>query len=386
MPVRSGLSASLALLAVIVLAPCDAKAQGGPLPVSVAKPVERKVTETAEFTGRFQAWPTVQVTSRVTGYLQNAPFEEGSMVKEGDVLFTIDPRPFQSAVAQAEAQLKANETKVELGRTTYQRAEELRKTGNTTDAAYQAAQQAFLEAEANVEQAKAALAAAQLDLEFSTIKAPISGKIGRKIVSPGNIVVANAATPLTTIVAIDPLLFYFDIDESSYLAYRRQNPGPSSGEPNAMIALPDETRFNRPATFDYLDPQVDTASGTVTARAVVPNKDGFLTPGLFGRVRIVTAPPYQALVVPDIAVGTSGRGNYVIAIGADDTAAIKPVVAGPKFGTFRVVKSGLTADDRIVVNGLMRAAPGAKVIPQPVDIKVPEDLAEADADSADRTR
>jgi RND family efflux transporter MFP subunit len=379
-----GLRTGLLSLPLILAAAGAALAQAGPMPVTVAKPVERTVVETADFTGRFQAWPSVQVNSRVTGYLDKAEFVEGAYVKEGDVLFTIDPRPFQAAVDQAAGQLKGAETRLDLARTNLTRSEELRKTGNTTDASYQANQQAFLEAGANIESAKAALSSAKLDLEFATIKAPIAGKIGRKLISPGNIVVANSTSPLTTIVSTDPLYFYFDIDETSYLLYRRLNGESDTGqnEPTqAKIALPDETTFDRPATLDYLDPQVDTDTGTVTARALVDNKDGFLTPGLFGRIRMIVAPPYKGLVVPDAAVGTSGAGNFVVALGADDTAAIKPVTIGPKYGTFRVIKSGLTADDRVVVNGLMRAAPGAKVIPQPTELTVPENLADADRSS-----
>lgn len=369
--------AGLGLLAIAA----SALAQAGPMPVTVAAPVMRKVVETADFTGRFQAWPSVQVTSRVTGYLESAPFTEGALVNEGDVLFTIDPRPFKAAVDQAAAQLEVAKTKVDLAKTNLDRAEELKRTGNVTDASYQAQQQAFLESQALVNAATAALASAKLDLEFSTITAPIAGKIGRKLVAPGNIVVANGSSPLTTIVSLDPLLFYFDVDEANYLAYRRQNGGPDGSAvkaPEAAIALPDEKTFDHAGTVDYVDPQVDTATGTVTARATVPNPGHFLTPGLFGRIRINTAPPYDAFVLPDVAIGTSAKGNYVVVVGKDDMAALRPVVTGPKFGPFRVVKSGLAAEDKVVVNGLMRARPGGKVIPQPTDLKVPEDLAKAD--------
>ena len=173
-------------------------------------------------------------------------------------------------------------TKVDLAKTNLDRAEELKRTGNVTDATYQAQQQAFLEGQAVVNAAEAALSSAKLDLEFATIKAPIAGKIGRKLVAPGNIVVANAMSPLTNIVSVDPLRFYFDVDEASYLAYRRQNGSPDGTAikaPEAMIALPDEKTFTHPGTVDYVDPQVDTATGTVTARATVPNPDGFLTAG-----------------------------------------------------------------------------------------------------------
>jgi RND family efflux transporter MFP subunit len=360
--------------------PAAAQQAAGPLPVSVAKPVARRVVETADFTGRFQAWPSVDVTSRVTGYLEKAPFTEGALVKEGDVLFQIDARPFKAAVDQSAAQVEVAKTKLDLAKTNLDRAEELKKSGNVTDAAYQAQQQAFLESQALVNAANANLANARLDLEFSTIKAPITGKIGRKLVSPGNIVVANATSPLASIVAVDPILFYFDVDEANYLAYQRAEG--DKGAREAAIALSDERDFPHKGTLDFVAPQVDAATGTVTARIVVPNKDGFLTSGLFGRVRMALTPPYEGLVLPDEAVGSSAMGNFVMAVAPDGTVGMKTVTAGPKFGSFRVVKSGLTPDDLVIVNGLMRARPGGKVIPQPVELKVPQDLSTAGTDSA----
>jgi len=284
--IRSGLAPLLAALAgLAAMAPASLSAQQGPMPVTVSKPVMRKVVETADFTGRFQAWPEVNVTSRVTGYLDTASFVEGGLVKEGDVLFTIDPRSLQAAVDQAKAQAKINQTKLDLASTNLKRAEELKRTGNVTDAVYQSNQQAFLEAQASIDAANAALASAKLDLEFSTIKAPIAGRIGRKLVSPGNLVVANGSSPLTTITAVDPILFYFDLDEASYLAFRRANPSaatsPKAPAKTVRIALSDEKKFSRDGTLDYLDTQVDMSTGTVTARAKVVNSDGFLAPGLF---------------------------------------------------------------------------------------------------------
>jgi RND family efflux transporter MFP subunit len=358
------------------------------MPVSVAKPVKRTVVETADFTGRFQAWPSVDIRSRVTGYLQSGSFIDGSIVREGDLLFTIDPRPFQAAVDQAAAQLKVAETKLDLARTNLQRAEELRKTGNVTEALYQTQQQTFLESQALVNAASAALAQARLDLEYSRIKAPTTGRISRNLVSPGNLVVANSADPLATIVSLDPLRFYFDMDEASYLAYRRHFALPDDAEvdpPQAKVALTDEKTFTRPSKLDYLDPQVDSATGTVTARAIVPNPDNFLTPGLFGRIRIATMPPYEGLVVPEAAIGTTAKGSYVVTVGTDQAAVMKPVELGAKFGPFRIVKKGLAADDQVIVNGLMRARPGGKVIPQPTELKVPENLSEA-MDNPDVTR
>lgn len=359
--------------------------QAGPMPATVANPVSREVVETADFTGRFRASASVAITSRVTGYLQSATFTEGAIVKENDVLFVIDPRPFQAAVDQAAAQLKVAGTKLDLTRTNLNRSQELRRTGNVTDALFQATQQAFLEAQANIEASNAALATAKLDLEFSRIKAPITGKIGRKLVTEGNLVVANSSEPLTTIVATDPLYFYFEVDETSYLAYQRENGGVEGLKAlpedirRVSIALPDEKTFDHPAILDYVDPQLDAATGTVSMRAVVDNKAGFPTPGLFGRIRVKMKKPYGALVLPDAAVGRSAQGTFVVVAAADGTVSIKPVEAGPKFGAFRVIRKGLAADDLVVVNGLMRARPGGKIVAQKTVLEVPEDLAAVNA-------
>lgn len=350
--------------------------QGAPpaLPVSVAKPVQRRVIETADFTGRFQGSAQVQITSRVTGTIDSAPFKEGSLVKAGDILFVIDARPLQAAVDQTKAGVQGAQTRLDLTRANLTRAEELRRTGNITDAAFQSNQQAFLEAQANLSSAQAALQSATLNLEFSQIKAPISGRVGLKLVTSGNLVIANATTPLTTLVAVEPAYFYFDVDEATFLASKRANAASQGERMDAQIALPDEKTFAHKGVLDFIAPQVDAATGTVTARAVVSNPDGFLAPGLFGRVRVAISPPYDAFVLPALAVGTSGQGHFVMIVNADGTAAPKPVEAGPTVGTLRVVRKGLTADDQVVINGLMRARPGSKVVPQPTTFEAPDDL------------
>ncbi|MGO4337574.1 efflux RND transporter periplasmic adaptor subunit [Labrys sp. KB_33_2] len=349
------------------------------MPVTVANPVSRKITESVEFTGRFQAWPQVNITSRVTGYLDKSSFVEGSLVKEGDVLFSIDPRPFQAAVDQAAAQVKITQTRIDLTKANLARAEALRKTGNVTDATYQANLQAYQEAAASIDSANAALATAKLDLNYATIAAPISGRIARQLVSRGNLVVANSTSPLVSIVAVDPIYFYFDFDEASYLAYQRaskhkMDAGGTEPALTAEIGLSDEKTFSHKGTLDYLAPQVDAQTGTVTARAKIANADGFLTSGLFGRVRITIGEPYEALVVPDVAVGQSAQGRYVIVVGTDKIANIRPVELGPKFGSFRVIKSGLKPEDQVLINGQMRARPGGEVVPQPTKLDVPETL------------
>lgn len=349
------------------------------MPVTVANPVSRKITEAVEFTGRFQAWPQVNITSRVTGYLDRSSFVEGSLVKEGDVLFSIDPRPFQAAVDQAAAQVKITQTRIDLTKANLARAEALKKTGNVTDATYQANLQAYQEAAASIDSASAALATAKLDLSYATISAPISGRITRQLVSRGNLVVANSTSPLASIVAVDPIYFYFDLDEASYLAYQRASKGKldTGGKDPTLkveIGLSDEKGFSHKGTLDYIAPQVDAQTGTVTARAKVDNPDGFLTSGLFGRIRITIGEPYEALVVPDVAVSQSAQGRTVIVVGADKIANPRVVELGPKFGSFRVIKSGLKPDDQVLINGQMRARPGGEVVPQPTKLDVPEML------------
>ena len=368
-----------AVLAGCLAAPAGAQQGGQPLPVSVARPVERTVTATAEFTGRFQASATVQVVSRVAGFIERASFVEGGLVQAGDVLFVIDPRPLQAAVAQAQAQADAQQTRLDLARTNFERSQALQRTGNITDANFQASQQAYLEAQAGLTSARAALTSARLDLEFSTIKAPISGRIGRKLVTEGNLVAAGTqgqGSLLTTIVAADPIYFFFDIDESTYLTYQRmaREAGPNAARVPVAVALPDETEFRHRGQVDFVDTQVDAATGTVSVRAVLPNPEGRLTPGLFGRVQVAISQPFPALILPDAAITTSAQGSVVMVVDAQGAVSPRPVQAGPRFGAYRAIRSGLTAQDQVVVNGLMRARPGGRVIPQPVTIEPPANL------------
>jgi RND family efflux transporter MFP subunit len=375
--------AALAALAAAALAwPLTALAQPAPqqpLPVTVAKPVARTVTETAEFTGRFQASATVQVVSRVSGFLEKAPFTEGGTVKAGDVLFVIDARPFEAAAAQAQAQVDAQQTRLDLAQANFERSRSLQRTGNITDAAFQASQQAYLEAQAGLASARAALTNARLDLEFSTIRAPIDGRIGRKLITEGNLVAPGTqgqGSLLTTILAVDPIHFFFDVDESTYLTYRRlaQEGQPGTPPIPVTVALPDEAEFRFRGEVNYVDTQVDAATGTVAVRAILPNPDGRLTPGLFGRIRLPVGRPFEAFIVPDAAVGTSAAGNFVMTVNAEGVVAPRPVQTGPRFGAFRAIRSGLAATDQVIVNGLMRARPGGRVAPQPTELSVPADL------------
>ncbi|GGE29611.1 MexE family multidrug efflux RND transporter periplasmic adaptor subunit [Agaricicola taiwanensis] len=348
------------------------------MPVSVAQPVKRQVVDWAEFSGRFEASALVDLRARVSGQLDEVNFRDGAVVEKGDLLFTIDPRPYEAALRQAEANVRVAQTRVDLTASNLQRAEELRTTGNIPESILQQRQQESLEAIASLEAAKATAEAARLDLDFTQVKAPISGRIGRKLVTEGNYVTGGSATGtlLTTIVQYDPAHFYFDLDEQSFQKYQR---AVASGEreragQTALIALSDETDFTHEAKLDFIGNQIDEATGTIRVRAVLPNPNNFVTPGLFGRVRIATGKPYETLVLPDVAIVADQDRKLVMTVTEDGSVAPKPVTIGPRVGPVRVIRSGLDGNEKVIINGLMRARPGSKVQPQPTEFDVPEDL------------
>ena len=358
--------------------PSTAAAQAmPPMPVSVSTPLRRTVTDMAEFTGRFAASALVDVRAQVAGILQSVHFREGSIIKKGDLLFQIDPRTYQAAVDEARAQLEVARTRVDLSRAELTRGQELRQGGSIAESALQQRQQAFLEAQASLQAAQAALKAAEINLGFTRIEAPIGGLIGRKLITEGNLISAGAgASPLTTIVAIDPVHFFFEVDEQSYLRYRRGlGTAGASNTPlqpiPVKLALSDEAGFMHDGAIDFADIRLDPQSGTLQLRAVVPNADGQITPGLFGRVRMAVSAPYEALLVPDVAILSDQTRKIVMTVNAEDGVVPKVVELGPLEGHLRIIRSGLTPEDRVIVNGLMRAQPGGKVVPQPVDISAP---------------
>jgi RND family efflux transporter MFP subunit len=369
------LAASLALLA----APA-AIAQGpapGPLPVTVANPVKRQVADRAEFTGRFEASALVEVRAQVSGQLMEVAFMDGAQVKKGDLLFKIDPRPYEAALTQAESAVITAKTRVELTQADVERAKDLRRTGNISDQVAQQRQQAYGEALATLKSAEAQVATARLNLEWTDVRAPISGRIGRKMITEGNLIAAGAGSmALTTIVGVDPMWFYFDVDEQSYLRYlgyvRDGQIKQDDGGTPVSIALSNETDFKHKGRIDFADNALDAQSGTLRLRATVPNPEGYITPGLFGRVRVQSSPEYEALLVPDEAIQADQTRKIVMVVGPEDKVAPKVIETGQINGGLRVVKSGLAPDDRVIVNGLMRARPGAQVKPQMVDLTKPE--------------
>ena len=362
----------LVLTLGLLLDPPSGSAQGGPgaapPAVTVAKPVVKDITEWDEFIGRFEAVEEVEIRARVSGYLDKVHFRDGAIVKQGDLLFTIDQRPYRTALQEAEAALASARVREEFTTTDLQRAEALRRTGNIAEQVFDQRRQAVLTARAEVDRAQAALRRAQLDMEFTVIRAPIGGRISRKLVTEGNLVGANQ-TVLTNIVSLDPIHFYFDVDERSYLAYTQmaaEGTRPSSRDtPNEVfVALTNEREPKRRGRMDFVDNRLDAASGTVRGRAVFDNKDLALTPGLFGRLRIMGSGLYRGILVPDEAVGTDQDRRVVFVVGPDNKVSMKPVRPGPRIDGYRVVRTGLTGEETVVVNGLTRVRPGMQIEPR----------------------
>ncbi|WP_081762794.1 efflux RND transporter periplasmic adaptor subunit [Xanthobacter sp. 126] len=363
------------LALALALAGCGqptAQQQGAPPPpqVTVASPTSANVTDTDEYVGRFVAIDEVNVRARVSGYLDKIGFTDGQMVKEGDVLFTIDQRPFKIAVDQAQANLAQAKANLDFTKADLERARTLLedKTSNAiSKQAFDQRTQAERTAAAIVQSQEAQVRSAQLDLGFTEVKAPVSGQIGDRRVSVGNYVTGGTgATPtlLAVIVSTDPIRFEFTIDEASLLRLTRRMGGTDfKGDPVALKLI-DDKDFVHKGKLDFLNNVVDRETGTIRGRAVFDNKDGLFRPGMFARLRLQSSDPYQALVVPDVAIGTEQVKKFVYVVGPENKVSQKFVTLGPLQGDMRVIREGLSPDDKVVVNGLMRVRPGVTVTPQ----------------------
>ena len=383
---RASLPAAAAVLAAL-LAGCDQgqpqskQAAPAPLPtVSVSMPVPREIVEWDEYTGRFDATQTVEVRARVSGYLDEVRFKDGQEVKQGDVLFAIDPRPFERALEQARAELFAAKTKVENASLDVTRGLKLIGEKYISDKTLDDRRSLLRDAQATVKVAEAKVKSVELDLSFAIITAPISGRIGRTLVTAGNWVSAGSAsgaTLLATIVSQDPIYIYFDVNENNYIKYKRlAERGVTAGAADVgapvEVALPDERGFPHKGLLDFLDNRLDQGTGTLRARAVLPNKAGLFSAGLFARVRVTGTPSYAALLLPDEAIGTDQTNKYVLVVGADGTVERRNVKLGPLVEGLRVVREGLSAEDWVITSGLQRASPGLKVVPKRVAIAASE--------------
>jgi len=372
MAARLGVALALATL----VASCgQQQPQGGPPPpaVTVTAPVTRTVTDFDEYVGRFVAVDSVEVRARVSGYLDGVHFKDGQIVKQGDLLFTIDKRPFENAAQQARANLAQAKSNLVYTEADLARGQQLVRDKTITEQTFEQRSQAFRNAQAAVSNAEAALRQAELDLAFTELRAPVNGRIGDRRVSPGNLVTGGTSgntTLLATIVSIDPIRFEFTFDEASFLRYERMSKlgrDIASRGAGVQIALKliDEKDFGHQGTMDFVDNVIDRSTGTIRGRAVFTNPNGIFTPGMFARVRVPASPPYEALLVPDVAVGTEQVRKYLLVVDGEDIARQKYVTLGQlTVDGLRVIKDGLGAQDRVVISGLMQARAGMKVRPQ----------------------
>jgi len=353
----------------------SASASAAPAPpaVTVSAPLRQEITEWDEYTGQFAAVEYVELRARVSGYLQEIHFDDGQIVKQGDLLFVIDPRPFQTALDNAKAQEQQAQARLDLANRQLARAGELRQRDFVAQATYDERLEEMRAATASLEASRAAIRRAELDLEYTRIVAPTAGRIGRHLVSTGNLISADQSL-LTTIVSLDPMYFHFDMSESDYLAYQRAEAhgrmrSQREGIVSVFVRLADETSWTRRGQMDFIDNQVDRTTGTIRARAIIPNSEFLIVPGQFGRIRVPGSEPYTATLIPDSAVVTDQSRKLVLTVGEDGTVVPKIIRPGPGYEGLRIVRRGLEPTDRIIINGLVRARPGAKVTPEPGKIE-----------------
>lgn len=402
---RSHSIASLApsLLAVAILAGCTSgeaqdQASAPPPPaVSAAEVTIRELRDWADFTGRLEAASHVEVRPRVGGYIESVHFDEGGRVSRGDLLFTIDARPYEAEVARLEAELARAKAQLELARTYRDRAERLLAEKATSREEYEQLAADAEVAEATVRSVEAALAAAKLDLSFTRVTAPIDGRVSRAVVTAGNLV--DSTTLLTTVVADDPIHAYFDVDEHTYLELMQgavartaesqaQESTSSKAHPHhrdglvVFVGLANEQGYPHVAKLDFVDNEVDPEQGTIRARAVLHNADGRFTPGLFARLRVVGERTYRAALVDEKAIGTDLDRKYVLVVDENGVAQYRAVELGRSVDGLRIVKNGLHEGDLVIVNGLQRVRPGMPVVanevPMPIESPQVERLVAAD--------
>ena len=358
-------AASALMAAALYGCSSKSEAQAPPAPsVTVAVPLVQAVQDWDEFTGRFEATQSVEVRARVGGYIQGVHFRDGDYVRRGQLLFSLDPRPAQAALASARAQLAQAQAQLTLAQSELARAETLLESQAVSQAEVDTRRGALQTAQAAIAAANANVRARTLDLEFTRVTAPISGRVSDRRVDAGNLVAggSSAADVLTTVVSSAPIHFVFDGSEAVLLKYQRQA---RQGAAPIQVRLQDESTFTRSGTLDFTDNAVDTSSGVIRLRAVIPNADGFLKPGMFGQARLAGAGTYTAMLVPDAAIATDQARRVVYVVAADGTVAPRAVQLGPLVDGLRVVRSGLQRTDRVIINGVQRIqAPGMKVQPK----------------------
>lgn len=341
------------------------------MPVEVATPVFDEITEWDEYTGRFEASDRVDVRARVSGFLDRVNFTDGQHVKKGDVLFSLDDRPFRIALSQATAEYNQTQASLKTAQDNYNRVESLRESGALSIEEYDRRKQALAFAQASVALSQSHVDKAKLDLQFTKVVAPISGLVSRHMVNEGNLIDGGTsnATLLTTIVATSPIYFYFTGSESDYLRYVRlaRNGERGSMRTDALpvfIKLQDESDFLHEAKMDFVDNEIDNSTGTIESRAILENKDQLLEPGMFGKARLMGSAEHEALMISDDVIGTNQSIRFVYVLGKDNTVEVKNITLGPLHSNgLRIVRDGLTKDDKLIVNNIQKIQPGMKITP-----------------------
>jgi multidrug efflux system membrane fusion protein len=382
-------AACLLLLLLALGPPACQKQEAVELPppvVTVTQAIEKQVQDWDEYTGRLAAKETVDVRPRVSGYITEVKFVDGDLVKKGQPLFIIDPRPYQADYGQAKAELDKADAALKLASADFDRARQLREKGVTAAGDFDQRAATFQQATGAYQSARAALEAAKLNLEFCTVTAPIDGRVGLANVTVGNLVSADGKDPLTTIVSTNPVYAYADVDERSLLRYVRYYQSKEKGPEDAdevkipiELSLQDEGGFSHIGYIDFLDNRVDPSTGTIRIRGVFDFEDGLLVPGLFVRVRIPAGLPYDAVLVPERCVASDQGQKFLVAVSKENIAEFQPVELGTLFGTMQVIKSGVTAGESVVVDGLLKVRPGQKVDPKPAPDSPPPASTEAAA-------
>src|ERR1700674_2937927 len=370
---RSKLPGSLLLMAPLLIG-CDstpaAIAAPPPPPVTVARPLQKTITEWDEYTGRFTAVESVDVRARVSGFIDSIHFSEGQIVKQGDLLFVIDPRPYRLAVEQAKADVERAKAKLEIASLDVQRGTPLARTQALTERELDTRKATERDAAGQVASAEAAMKQAELNLEWTEVRAPTTGRISDRRVDAGNLITGGqtGATLLTVIVSIDPIHFVFDASEADFLHYMRlaaagARPSSRDVQNPVSVRLADEADYIHHGRMDFVDNALNSKTGTMRGRAVFENKDELLSPGSFGRLRLFGG-EHEALLVPDSAIASDQSRKIVFTVTDDGTVGTKLIELGPIVDELRVIRSGLAPTDRIVIDGLQRARPGQKVKPE----------------------